>query len=224
MNEKLLLLLFMLISLGLYYEYSEGVITNFLREYLYEIPMIKIRPNVSEELNYPEPVLFELEAEIQRLVNEERVNHSLKPLIWNDGLAGVARLHSEDMMNRSFFSHINPDGLDSKNRIERGGVYYFNKTGENLYLLITRVNQSIIAEKAVEGWGGSPSHREIMLDGDFNEAGVGVVVSNKTDYFITHNFITRVDCGYKTGSCCPSPPGYLPSCYIPYECVSGICQ
>jgi len=213
----------MILALGVYYEYDQGIITNFLRKSL-ETPMIEIRPNVNEEFNYPELDLFELEVEIQKLVNEERINRNLTPLIWNDDLAGVARLHSQDMMNRNFFSHINPDGLDSRGRIERGGVYYFNKTGENLYRLITRVNQSIVAKKAVEGWMGSHGHRDIMLDGDFDEAGVGVAFSNRTDYYITHNFITRVECGYKGGPCCPSPVGFLPSCYIPYVCVSGICQ
>jgi uncharacterized protein YkwD len=223
MNEKLFLLLFMVICLGFYYEYTEGIVSNFLKENLYESSVVKIEP-FQNEIDYPEPVLSELEAEIQILVNEVRMNYSLKPVVWNDDLAGVARLHSNDMANRSFFSHINPDGLDSKNRIEESGIFYFNKTGENLYWLVTRVNQSIIAQKAVDGWLGSPGHRDVMLDIDFNEAGVGVAVINKTNYYITHNFITRVDCGYKFGPCCPSPPGYLPSCYIPHECVSGICQ
>ena len=215
----------MVLMLGLYYEYREGIITLFLRKKNYELPMFEVTWNETEWSNHtPQPDLFELEVDIQKLVNEVRVNQSLKPLIWNDDLTIVARLHSEDMMTRGYFQHINSEGLDAQGRLEEKGIYYFNRTGENLYRLITQVNQSIIAEKAVEGWMSSPSHREIILDEDFNEAGVGVAYSNITDYFITHVFITRAECGFKGGKCCPSPSGYLPSCYVPYECVSWICE
>jgi uncharacterized protein YkwD len=224
MKEKIILLLFMLLILGLYYEYREGIIAQFLNQLIYETPMIEIKPNVSEPNYTVETNLLELEAEVQSLVNEQRINHSLNPLVWNEDIAIVARFHSEDMMTRGFFQHINPEGLDSQDRLQREAIYYFNKTGENLYRLITEVNQSIVARKAVDGWMGSSGHREIILDGDFNEAGVGIACSNETDYYITHDFITRTDCGYKGGPCCPSKPGYLPSCYVPYECVSGVCE
>ncbi len=225
MKEKLILFLFMVLMLGLYYEYREGIITTFFRGFTYQSPMIEINPGETEKSNYtPEPSLLELEVEVQRLVNEERVKLRLEPLIWNDDLARVARLHSEDMKEAGYFQHINPEGLDAQGRLENVSIYYFNKTGENLYRLITEVNQSIIARKAVEGWMSSPGHRDIMFDGDFNEAGVGIAHINRTDYFITHVFIMRAECGYKEGPCCPSPPGYLPSCYVPYECVSGVCE
>src|SRR5688572_29802911 len=39
------------------------------------------------------------------LINEKRIKIGLQPLIWSDGLAGVARVHSQNMAEFSFFSH-----------------------------------------------------------------------------------------------------------------------
>jgi uncharacterized protein YkwD len=223
MKEKLLLFLLLISILIFYYEYKEGTITNFFSESIKEIPTIETTLKESEELKSTQSEFSELELEVQKLVNEERVNHGLKQLTWNDDLAVVARSHSEDMIKRNFFQHKNPDGLDYQDRLEKEDIYYFNKTGENLYSLITQVNQSIVVEKAVEGWMNSIGHREIILDEDFNEAGVGIVNLNRTEFYITHVFISRAECGYKGGPCCKKP-GFLPNCYVPYKCISEICK
>jgi len=52
---------------------------------------------------------------------------SLPALVSHPLLRCAARLHSRDMAQRGFFSHVNPDGLDAQQRIEatgyRAGVY-----------------------------------------------------------------------------------------------------
>lgn len=52
---------------------------------------------------------------------------ALPPLASQPLLRCAARLHSQDMAERAFFSHVNPDGLDATQRIEatgyRAGVY-----------------------------------------------------------------------------------------------------
>jgi uncharacterized protein YkwD len=73
----------------------------------------------------------------------------------------------------------------------------------------------------VDGWLGSPGHKELMLDSGFDEAGIGVAEVNDF-YIVTEVFIHRMDCGYKGGQCCVTP-GYYPSCYTPLRCVNSTC-
>jgi uncharacterized protein YkwD len=82
-------------------------------------------------------------------------------------------------------------------------------------------DQDEIERFIVDGWMGSPGHRELILDLDFNEAGVGVAKVN--DFYIaTQVFIKRVDCGYETGPCCEAE-GYYPSCYGTLQCRNSTC-
>src|SRR3989339_1393840 len=73
-----------------------------------------------------------------------------------------------------------------------------------------------LAMKTVDGWMNSDGHRKNILEGDFDETGIGVSYIN--GYFIsTQIFIKRADCGFKNGVCCEKE-GYYPYCYIPLEC------
>lgn len=46
------------------------------------------------------------------LINSTRKIFNRPILQYDDNMAKIAAAHSHDMLNRSFFSHINPDGLD----------------------------------------------------------------------------------------------------------------
>lgn len=75
---------------------------------------------------------------------------------------------------------------------------------------------------AVVGWMNSPGHRKNILNGAYDEAGVGMTEIDGY-YIITQNFIKRADCGYKNGACCQKE-GFYPYCYIPWDCTNNICQ
>lgn len=90
-----------------------------------------------------------MELIIHDLVNQERVNAGLNPLIWNSELAVVAREHSRNLAreNENFtgllmscnFPIIHHEGLDfgmyNAERLNSRGVYYFSKTAENIALM-----------------------------------------------------------------------------------------
>jgi uncharacterized protein YkwD len=182
-----------------------------------------------------------LEQKIHELVNAERQVQGLHNLTWNSEVATVARIHSEDMSINDYFAHTNLQGLNDSDRLKTAGIYYWNVSGENL-IKISRVERFYMnslgdivnidykewedfAEECVEGWMNSTGHRANILYPNYNEAGVGAVYNNDTYYyFITQDFITRTDCGYYEGSCCPAEFPYLPWCYVPYECTDEICQ
>jgi uncharacterized protein YkwD len=89
--------------------------------------------------------------------------------------------------------------------------------------IIENFNSTIeqIEESAVKGWMNSPGHRKNILNGDYDEAGLGMAKINGY-YIFTQVFIKRAICGYKNGPCCQKE-GYYPYCFVPMSCSSGLC-
>ncbi|MFH0955332.1 MAG: CAP domain-containing protein [Candidatus Micrarchaeota archaeon] len=79
-----------------------------------------------------------------------------------------------------------------------------------------------IVQGCVSQWMNSPSHRQNILNGEYDEAGTGI--SEVNDYLImTQVLIKRADCGFQNGPCCQKA-GYLPYCFVPLECRNDICH
>ena len=100
------------------------------------------------------------------LMNEARVEEGLEPLKWCEPCAEVARSHSEDMYTEGFFSHVNVDGLDPFERMQRARIPY-RLAGENLAVAPT-------AREAHEGFMASADHRANILRREFDQVGIGV--------------------------------------------------
>ncbi len=122
------------------------------------------------------------EQQLFHLVNHERRIHGLYPYEWNELLAAAARAHSRDMARRSFFSHINPDGMDAGERMRAAG-YDWAASGENI-----AAGQKTPIE-VLEAWLNSPGHRRsILRDGSsadgifFCDVGVGYVEAPHSTY------------------------------------------
>lgn len=107
------------------------------------------------------------EAEMFRLVNEERKKRGIKELVWRPEAVAVARAHAEDMWKRQYFGHISPDGKDVGDRLEEAGVEY-RFAGENLALAPT-------LQTAHNGLMNSEGHRANILEPGFRRIGIGVV-------------------------------------------------
>lgn len=87
---------------------------------------------------------------------------------------------------------------------------------------LDRNTNSEVEQSAVTGWMNSPGHRANILTAIYNESGVGI--AEVEDYLIlTQVFITKVDCGYKTGSCCKKK-GYYDYCYDILKCLDNVCK
>lgn len=106
------------------------------------------------------------EQKLLELMNEERANRGLEPLKWCERCADVARLHSKDMYQEGYFSHVNVDGLDPFDRMRRAKISY-EAAGENLAIApsVTEAHEGLLA---------SPDHRENMLRPTFDEVGIGI--------------------------------------------------
>lgn len=126
----------------------------------------------------------EFEQQVLTLVNQEREQRGLQPLVWNDQLAQVARAHSKDMSDRNFMSHTNPDGLSPFDRIKNSGIRY-SMAAENIAAGQTT------PQAVMESWMNSAGHRENILNPNLTELGVGFYQGNSGyRYYWTQCFIT----------------------------------
>jgi hypothetical protein len=131
---------------------------------------------------------------------------SKQPLAMNETLLGTARAHSQDMIDRDYFAHDTPEGVDPFQRMTNAG-YNFTTAGENIALQTapTITNQSTIdlhqflfVDPDFPGRG----HRVNILLGDYQEIGVGQVTgdfqgSNAT--MLTEDFGVRGSQQFLTG-------------------------
>ncbi|MGA3086819.1 MAG: CAP domain-containing protein [Thermodesulfobacteriota bacterium] len=67
------------------------------------------------------------------LVNAERLGAGCPELKWDDRIAAIAQERSRDMVSRNFFSHTNPDGKDSFDRLKESNLF-FSAVAENIAL------------------------------------------------------------------------------------------
>jgi len=153
-----------------------------------------------------------LENMILQKINQERTTRGISALVENIKLDTAARRHSEDMVARNFFDHINPDGLDPSDRaaivgypITRPapGGGYFVGVGENIIeypvvgvagiiffipYAIPRVawyDNNAMADALVQEWMNSPGHRENILNPSYTEIGIGCTWKLATIYVTT---------------------------------------
>ena len=109
------------------------------------------------------------------LLNAERRARDLAPLRGDPLLRVAALRQSRDMVARSFFEHVNPDGLDHHDRILRAGYRLGTgafATGENL---ATGQREASTPAVIVDGWMHSGGHRANILRRAFEEIGIGIV-------------------------------------------------
>lgn len=105
-------------------------------------------------------------AEVLQRVNAFRARYKLNPLRINDDLNEAAQVHSDDMADRDYFSHVAPDGSSAAERAERAGYLW-------RFILENIAAGQPSPDEVVRGWIRSDSHREAMLERDIKEAGIG---------------------------------------------------
>lgn len=131
-----------------------------------------------------DPAVLALEDLAFALVNDERVAMAAAPLQHDGTLREVARAHSEDMVARSFFAHVNPDNQDPFDRMAAAGVT-FSAAGENI---AWNMGYADPAGTAVTGWMNSSGHRANILNGNFVRTGMGVAIAPDGAVYFTQVF------------------------------------
>lgn len=137
--------------------------------------------NIGDSVSDSTPSVLTVEKQVLELVNEEREKQNIAPLKWNDDLANLARAHSEDMVERNFFGHINPDGQDAFERMKIYGIDY-SYAAENI------ASGQMTAKAAVNSWMTSEGHRENILNPNLTELGVGTARGGEHGFYWTQCF------------------------------------
>lgn len=100
-------------------------------------------------------------------MNRERAAYGLPPLRLESRLTAAAEDRVEDMLDKGYFDHISPDGINPFTWVRKRG-YRYRMVGENLALGY-RSGSSVVS-----GWMNSPGHRENILKRGFDEVGIAV--------------------------------------------------
>jgi hypothetical protein len=132
---------------------------------------------------------------------------SKQPLAMNEALLGTARTHSQDMIDRDYFAHDTPEGLDPFERMNNAG-YNFSTAGENIADVTSSnpitnegtifLHQILFVDTNFPGRG----HRVNILNGNFQEIGVGQVTgdfSGSNASMLTEDFGVRGNQQFLTG-------------------------
>jgi len=154
-------------------------------------------PIVIKPISGIPPDDLENEQTVADLINQHRDAHGgLAPVTLVSELTQSARRHSRDMADNNFTSHTGSDGSDAGQRMEEAG-YAWIRWGE-----IIAWGFGGNPESAVNWWMNSPGHRAIILDGRYEDFGVGYARNENSDWvhYWTVNFGTRAAYGMS-----PSP-------------------
>lgn len=141
--------------------------------------------------------LERMEKQMLDLVNHDRADAAsfaethgqAQRLKWNERLAAVARAHSEDMLVRRYFNHVDPDGLSPSMRVTRAGIDW-QAQGENIALHygVAQAESAFMDEPAFQH-----NHRSNILSPKYTEIGIGIVRGPDGMYYITQEFVGDPD-------------------------------
>jgi hypothetical protein len=115
------------------------------------------------------------------LINRDRAAAGLGPVVWDETAAAAGQAHANDMINRGFFSHWNPDGLGPDHRYSVAGGVHIAR--ENLYTFSLTFDDGrgapiddweTVIEQAQAQLMNSPGHRENILDPGHTHVGIGL--------------------------------------------------
>ncbi len=136
------------------------------------------------EPTQPAPQPSGLTAEEQQmvnLVNAERAKAGLKPLAVDMRLVKLARMKSQDMINKNYFAHQSPTYGSPFDMMKKEGITY-RTAGENLAGTnsVTRAHDLLMQ---------SSGHRQNILNPAFTHIGIGIVKGGPYGMMFTQMFI-----------------------------------
>ena len=129
-------------------------------------------------------------------VNSVRVAHGLVPLRQSAALERAAVAHSQEMLKHGVFGHESPDGTSFAQRIRR----YYPASGFTSWRAAENLLSSsapLRPGRAVGSWLASPTHRQVLLDPQLREVGIGAVFTEAApgDFRGRRAWVVTLDAG-----------------------------
>ena len=119
------------------------------------------------------------EQQVVDLVNQARKQNGLNPLTLNTKLSDIARMKSQDMLDKGYFDHNSPTYGTPFQMMTNNGISY-RTAGENIAMGYTT------PQAVMTAWMNSSGHRANILNSSFTQIGVGYVANGN---YWTQEFI-----------------------------------
>ena len=147
-----------------------------------DTPVVDETPDNSTEDNLTNAdtnFMAAVETAIYNKVNEERAKAGVPALTYNTVMQKYARIKSQDMGDKKYFSHEDLNGNLITTQMKKDGVSY-KAWGENIAYIGGNVSADTLAQQFMTNWMNSSGHRENILSTKFSSIGVGVYkIGNK---------------------------------------------
>lgn len=117
------------------------------------------------------PGLAGMEQEMFNAINAERQAQGLPPYAGDEQLTLTARAHAQDMVARGYFSHVTPEGLTVRDRLNGRGIQR-NWVGENIIRSVRPAGETV--PYAIDWFMNDRPHRANILHSNYTRVGVGV--------------------------------------------------
>ena len=132
------------------------------------------------DAHYTSASLQAQEQEAGNLLNSDRGRYNLPALAIDPELSHIARIKSQDMLERGYFAHTSPTYGDVRAMLTRFG-YSYTAASENIARHST-------LEKAQAALISSPGHRRNVLSTAYTKVGIGVAVAPAGYVYVTQIF------------------------------------
>jgi uncharacterized protein YkwD len=106
-------------------------------------------------------------------VNAERAAARRPPLVLDPRLNESAQRHAEDMLRRSYYNHVSPEGTTLGDRVRKSG-YDPHLVAENI------ARGPYTVAEAMDNWMQSREHRGNLLQPALRDLGVGIAVGRNS--------------------------------------------
>lgn len=141
-----------------------------------------IKPGQQIAVPSPTDTMANFEKEVIRLTNAERAKSGLPALSENPQISKVARLKSQDMADKGYFSHQSPTYGSPFQMMQSFGLR-FSAAAENI-----AYGQGT-PQEVVTAWMNSPGHRANMLSRSCSQIGVGMTKNKSGSPYWTQMFM-----------------------------------
>jgi uncharacterized YkwD family protein/spore coat assembly protein SafA len=158
-----------------------------LKEIIQANPTVKDPAMIypGQKLNVPNiDNVKNVEVGVLKIVNEQRHSAGLKPLEMDWELERVARVKSQDMADKGYFSHQSPTYGSPFDMMKQFGISY-KMAGENI------ASGQRTPDEVMTSWMNSPGHRANILKPEYTHIGVGYYRGGSYGHMWTQMFITK---------------------------------
>ena len=113
------------------------------------------------------------------LHNQTRAQNGLQQFCVDPTLVRAARSHSQEMIDKDYFSHNSYNGESFSARLKRFGYYPYRYIAENI---AWGSGSRGAPDSIFNGWMNSSGHRSNILNGNLRQIGVGTAYGQYKSY------------------------------------------